>query len=201
MLVTEELPKEVTYSKVSDWVTFTPFNEGIHLVTSFFSQADRRCNALLFYCYCYVRTGGFRNPCWYNNWDAANVGSKYATSKDGIQDALSIFLSFEETSLIQEEDEVLKLYGEVVAYCKGIVYTEPTPLPDLPVPTPPPAPVPEPVPQPEPIPTPENKTSFKWLQWVLPILGVAATAASVFLPGWAKVVIDIVMKLLTGLAG
>ena len=210
------VPKTMTWQKVSEWIQATPANEGVHLVSTFWMMAEAlKINPLLFYVWCYVRTSGFRDKCWYQNWDAANLGGKFKTSTDGIKDALSEFLKYDDTSQFTEEDQMLSLYNECVKFGDGIVYDEPTPLP-----VPPPAPVPVPVPVPNPFPDmpvppqlppaeepqePPSSGGFNYkkiLSW-LGVIGGIAGAVIVFvpLPPGVKTVVMLIISALKGLGG
>lgn len=205
MRTTGEVPAWVLPSKVLDWMLdVTPLREGIMTVTTLQEEAQKHGNWLLFFCWTYARTQGFTNKCM-KHWDFGNFGGQYATSRDGIRDALSEFIKFEDTSLLAEQAEVEKLYNEIEAYCRGVIYTEPHPLPEPPKPEPP-KPQPEP-PKPEP-PKPDEpnkpKPDFDWKKWLKilgPILAGVLTLGGFFLPGWAKTVLDILIKLISGITG
>jgi hypothetical protein len=135
------------------------------------------------------------------NWDFGNFGGNFKTSRDGVKDALSEFIKFEDTALLEEQTEVEKLYNEIEAFCRGVVWTDPKPLPK---PEPTPIPVP-PVPE---KPTPEDPSSpqapFDWKKWLKilgPILATVLTLGGLFLPGWAKTILDMLIKIIGNVAG
>lgn len=198
-----ECPKWVEPMKVFEWEQKSPFREGIISIQILFQEASKHCNWLVFYCWCYARTQGFTNKCM-QDWDFGNFGGKYKTSRDGIRDALSEFIKFDDTNMLSEQAEVEKLYNEIEAFCRGVIYTEPHPLPEPPKPEPP-----KPQPQPEPDePKPDEPSkpgsSFDWKKWLKilgPILAGVLTLGGLFLPGWAKTVLDILIKLISGITG
>jgi hypothetical protein len=204
------VPAWVDVMKILDWEGETPLHEGIISIETLRQEAYSLTNWLLFYCWCYARTQGFTNKCM-KDWDFGCYGGKYKTCRDGVRDALGEFLKYDDTSLLAEQVEVEKLYNEIEAFCRGVIWTEPHPLPEKPKPEPkPPEPVPEePKPQ-EPKPeepkpdTPNTGSGFDWkkvAKIALPILGLLAAVGGMFLPGWAKTVLDYLMKILQGLAG
>jgi hypothetical protein len=65
-------------------------------------------------------------------------------------------------------------------------------------PPPQPDPAPDPAkPQPE---KPGGRSAFPWGKLIIPAVIALLTAGTLFVPGWAKVIIDVVIKLLSGLA-
>jgi hypothetical protein len=199
-----EVPAWVDGMKVLDWEGQSPVREGIISIEVLRQESSKYCNWLLFYCWCYARTQGFTNKCM-KNWDFGNFGGNFKTSRDGVKDALSEFIKFDDTALLEEQTEVEKLYAEIEAFCRGVIYTEPKPLP-VPEPTPVP-PQPE-KPKPEPEPTPEDPSQpqapFGWKKWLKilgPILAGVLTLGGLFLPGWAKTVLDILIKLINSVTG
>jgi len=204
------VPAWVDGMKVLDWEGETPLHEGIISIEVLRQEATKHCNWLLFYCWCYARTQGFTNKCM-KKWDFGCFGGEYKTSRDGVRDALSEFIKYEDTAMLAEQAEVEKLYNEIEAFCRGVIWTEPHPLPEKPKPEPkPPEPVPEePKPhEPKPEePKPDTPNTGSGLDWkkiakiALPILGLLAAVGGMFLPGWAKTVLDYLMKILQGLAG
>lgn len=202
MKVTEKLPDYVTRQKVIDWIDSTSFYEGIHLVTQFCVAAEKHCNWVLFYSFCYAKTNGFRHPCW-DNWDAANFGEKYASSEDGIRDALTVFLAFDDTSLIDVETEMLRVYNDILQFAQGVIYKPVPPIPE-PKKEEPQKPIPEPSDpnKEEPIPTqptPPEKGA-NWLKWIALIVPAIAGVAALFLPGWAKTLLDLIVALFSNIA-
>ncbi len=199
-----KVPEWVDNMKVFEWEQETPLHEGIISIQQMCDEASKYCNWLMFYSYCYARTQGFTNKCM-KNWDYANFGGVFKTSRDGIKDALSEFVKFEDTQEIAEQTEIEKIYNDVEAFCRGVVWTEPDPLPPLPEPQKPPTPPPvEPKPEePKPQDPPSDPgTPFDWKKWVkiiLPILGVAATIGGFFMPGWAKTILQMLIEVLKGL--
>ncbi len=198
-----EVPAWVDGMKVLDWEGQSPVREGIISIEVLKQEASKYCNWLLFYCWCYARTQGFTNKCM-KNWDFGNFGGNFKTSRDGAKDALSEFIKFEDTSMLEEQAEVEKLYNEIEAFCRGVVWTDPKPLPKPdPIPVPP---VPE-KPKPEPEPAPEDPSSqapFDWKKWLKilgPILATVLTLGGLFLPGWAKVILDMLIKIIGNVAG
>ena len=198
------VPAWVDVMKVLDWEGVTPLHEGIISIETLRQEANAITNWLLFYAWCYARTQGFTNKCM-KNWDFGCYGGKYKTCREGVKDALSEFIKYDDTALLAEQVEVEKLYNEIEAFCRGVIWTEPHPLPEKPKPEPLPEPKPE-EPQPEePKPyVPSTGSSFDWkkvAKIALPILGLLGTFGGLFLPGWAKVALDFVMKILQGIAG
>jgi hypothetical protein len=198
MRITEALPGNVQWQKVSEFANDA--GAGVHLVTTFCSTVSpaTKINWVLFYCWCYVRTDKFHSQGWYKNWDAGRLGNKYATSSEGIRDALSEFVKFEDTELMEDEAEVTVLYKKICDFCAGIVY-QPVPEPPKPPPPPPPKPTPEPEPQPDP--KPESPTNWKGILKIAgPILLAILGAASLVLPvpGWIKVVLEMILKAFGG---
>jgi hypothetical protein len=191
------VPKTMTWQKVSEWIQATPAKEGVHLVSTFWMMAEAlKINPLLFYVWCYSRTNGFRDKCWCQNWDAANLGGKFKTSTDGIKDALSEFLKYDDTSQFTEEDQMLSLYNECVKFGDGIVYDEPNPLP-----VPPQLPPAE-EPKPQEPPSSGGFNYKKILSW-LGVIGGIAGAVIVFvpLPPGVKTVVMLIINALKGLRG
>lgn len=204
MKTTLPVPASVDPMKVLEWTESTSFDEG-YVINNYFKEVSARyCNWLMFYCWCYARTQGFTNKCM-KNWDFGNFGGKFKTSREGVIDALSEFLKYPETESLAEQKEVEKLYKEICDFCAGIIYTPPQELPK-PKPEPIPEPVPEPKPEPQPKPEepkpnePGKKFDWSFLKWLLPALGALATVGSLFLPGWAKTLIDVILKVLSGLS-
>ena len=204
MKTTDKCPEWVKPAEVLDWMLdVTPLREGIMTVSTLKEVAERHCNWLLFFCWTYARTQGFTNKCM-KHWDFGNFGGVYETSRAGLQDALSEFIKFDDTAMIDEQVEVEKLYNEVEAYCRGVVYTEPQPLPRPPKPEPPKPQPEEPKPEPEEPKPSEPGKPFDWKKWLKilgPILAGVLTLGSLFLPGWAKTVLDILIKLINGVTG
>jgi hypothetical protein len=203
MDVKSQVPAYVTYAKIGQWLDTTDASEGVHLVTSFQLVAEKHCNWALFYCWCYVRSYGFSNVFWKTSWDVARTGKKYETSKDGITDALNIFLAFGDTDKIPEETQVLLVYRDVLEACEGIVF-EPTPIPPpvIEPEKPKPEPVPEPTPVPEkPKPSPTDGSSIgEIFEFLLPIaLTLWRTVGSFLpLPKWVHTVVELFLKLIGG---
>ena len=196
MLTTIPVPSTVTYPKMFEWTQQTPFQEGVHII-SYFQQATPHCNWVILYCWAYVRTKGFTDPCM-KRWDLLNLGDNNATYSDGVKVATAELLKYPDTSMMDEQEEVEKLYKEICEFCAGIIYTPP---PELPKPKPEPIPEPPPPKPEEPKPEEPGKP-FSWgfLKWLLPALGALATVGSLFLPGWAKTLIDVILKVLSGLS-
>ena len=194
MLTHGPVPSTVTHGKVLEWTFETPRPEGVHLVTTFELAAAGRANWLLFYCWSYSRTNGFKDPCC-KEWDYGKLGSKYDTSGDGARDAFSEFEKYDDTQMMENAEEVEQLYKDCVAWCDGEVHHPPVPEPKPPEP-----PVPEPQPEPsEPTkpPPPQEGGGFDWrklLKVAVPILRGILTVAAAFLPGWVKIVLDIVLR-------
>jgi hypothetical protein len=96
------------------------------------------------------------------------------------------------------------------AGCAGLrlVNPEPEPVKQTAKPEPKPKPVPPPPSQPDPAPDPEKPqpekpgggSAFPWGKLLIPAVIAILTAGTLFVPGWAKVIIDVVIKLLSGLA-
>jgi hypothetical protein len=205
MKINEVLPSHVDIYKVLEWETSSETTEGIISIETVRQECEKRCNWLLFYAWCYSRTQGFTNKCM-KNWDFGCFGGQFKTCREGVKDALSEFIKYEGTEQLAEQVEVEKLYAEIEAFCRGVIWTDPDPLPPQ---QPAPAPLPEPE-QPQ-EPTQENgassekkepQTPTNWkkiAKIVLPILGLLATFGGVFLPGWAKIAIDSVMKIIEGI--
>lgn len=201
------VPEYVDHMKVFEWTEKTPIREGIITIFVLREEATKQQrNWLLFFCWCYARTQGFTNKCM-RNWDYGNFGGVYKTSREGVRDALSEFIKYEETEAMAEQVEMEKLYKEIGLFCQGVIWTEPHPLPEPekpkpePLPPPPSQPEPEkPKPEPEKPSEPGSGSAFPWGKLLIPALIALLTAATLFVPGWAKVVIDVVIKLLSGLA-
>jgi hypothetical protein len=198
MQTKEPVPSYVTPAKVLEWTFDTPRPEGVHIVNTF-KQECVEINWLLFYCWCYSRTNGFLDECC-KEWDYGKLGEQYESSRDGIRDALSEFLKYDDTDLLENKEEVEKLYFDCCVWCESEVH-KPVPEPEKP-PVPVPAPVPEPpapIPEPTPEPTkpPPQAGGFDWralLKIGLPILKGIVAVAGAFLPGWVKIILDIVLK-------
>lgn len=204
MDVKKELPENVVWSKLSEWVDRTPYNEGIHLVSSFCLEAEKHCNWVLFYVWCYVKTEGFRNKCWGDNWDPTNGGKKFPTSKTGILYGLNEFINLKDTTNMPEETTILLVYREILDFCEGVVY-DPTPLPPVetkPVPKPEvPAPKPTPEPAPEPKPEPDTGGTIGHIMEILiPIALMLWKTVGSFLPlpKWVHTVVELVLRMLGG---
>lgn len=201
MKTNSEVPKWVDASKVLDWEGTTPIHEGIISIQQMIEESKKLCNWLLFYCWCYARTNGFTNKCMHD-WDYGNFGGKYKTSRDGVKDALSEFIKYDDTAMLAEQAEVEKLYNTIEAYCRGVIWNDPHPLPEPPKPEPKPPELPKPEPKPDPQPEPkptEPKKPFPWLtiaKILVPIIGAVLTLGGLFLPGWAKTILDVILHIL-----
>jgi hypothetical protein len=201
-------PPWIDSKKVLEWTFETPHKEGIISIAQMSDEATQiKHDWLLFYCWSYVRTSGF-TTLGMKHWDYGNFGGQYKTSRDGVRDALSEFIKFDSTEQMNEGVAVCDLYEQISAYCQGIVWTEPKPLPEppKPEPLPPPPPAPrEPSPKPEDPATPDKPEKSvdwkKWLKILLPIIALGGTLGGLFLPGWAKAVLDTVLKVLNSLVG
>jgi hypothetical protein len=146
-------------------------------------------NWLLFYCWCYVSTQAFRNPCL-KNWDVANIGGNFRTFREGVKEACGELLKYENTAMLAQQKEIESLYETIDAFCKGVVWTEPKPpqKPDKPE-------------EPQ-QPTEPNKSSpLAWLKVAVPLLVVAGFVAKMFLPGSVGVIIDMVLRALQAVVG
>jgi hypothetical protein len=190
----EKVGAWVDPQKVLEWEGSTPIHEGIISINQMLEEAEKLCSWLLFYSWCYARTQGFTNKCM-RDWDYGNFGGKYKTSRGGIKDALSEFIKYSDTSELAEQKEVEKLYGEIDAYCKGVVWSEPHPLPE---------PQPEPKPEPDEPSEDGHSQPFNWvksLKILAPILATVRTLGGMFLPGWAKTIIDMILKVISGIMG
>ncbi len=199
MFIEIPVPASVTPMKVYDWTVSTAEREGFVLGGVFQDVSGSFCNWILFYAWCYARTNGFTNENILY-WDVANKGRKFETHKEGCQDALCEFLAFRSTEEMPEKAETERIYAEIIAFCEGNIYDKPKPLPIPPKPEPIPEPQPEPKPE-EPKPNEPGKPfNWGWLKWALPIIGALAAAGSMFLPGWAKLIVDVILKLLNGLS-
>jgi hypothetical protein len=195
-----KVPDYVTVEKVFEWTMKTPFNEGVMSIHNIYEIASKvGLNWLLVYSWCYVRTEGFRHECM-KRWDYGNLGGNYATSRDGVQEAVVEFLKFHDTSLLEQERETLDIYEACRAFCASYEHDKPKPLPEPPKPPPPPPPPPPPKPEPEPTPEPTpTPTPGKLGLWWIPIIIGALSIGSLFVPGWAKIIIDVIIKVLEGL--
>jgi hypothetical protein len=192
MRLDSKLPEYITGVKVYEWTETTPYREQI-FVETFNDVVKGRCNWVLCMLWCYVRTQGFTNACM-KDWDCLNYGGKYKTLRDGIQDAVVEFLKYEVTDNLKEQKEVERLYKEIDDFCKGIIYTEPHPLPEEP------KPVPVPVTTPVPLPVPVPK-KLDWRVAISGILIVIPVIADYLLPGYAQFALDVVIKLVKVLMG
>jgi hypothetical protein len=199
-----EVPEWVDPMKVLEWTFESIEKEGVISTHQVFEEASKlKYNWLLFYCWCYVRTSGFTTQ-GMKHWDYGNFGGKFKTSRDGVKDALSEFIKYPDTGMMNEGRAVEILYDRIEAFCRGVVWTEPKPLPKPPEP---PQPKPQPpAPKPdEPAPsepgTPQKPPSSGGFNWkiIVPIAIAVLTVGSMFVPGWAKIAIDILIKLLNGL--
>jgi hypothetical protein len=198
------VPEYVDHMKVFEWTEKTPIREGIITIFVLREEATKQQrNWLLFFCWSYARTQGFTNKCM-RNWDYGNFGGVYKTSREGVRDALSEFIKYEDTEAMAEQVEMEKLYKEICLFCQGVIWTEPHPLPEPEKPKPEPLPPPS---QPDPAPDPEKPqpekpggSAFPWGKLLIPAVIALLTAGTLFVPGWAKVIIDVVIKLLSGLA-
>jgi hypothetical protein len=98
-----------------------------------------------------------------------------------------------------EQVEMEKLYKEICLFCQGVIWTEPHPLPEpekpKPEPLPPPATEPEKPPE-----APGSGSAFPWVKVLIPVLLALSAVGSLFLPGWAKLIIDVFVKILSGLS-
>lgn len=196
MKTTEYLPSFVSPTKVLEWTFASPRKEGVHLVGMFSQECSKEYNWLVFYCWCYSLTNGFTDPCC-ANWDYANLGNKYETSREGIRDAFSEFIKFEDTDVLPNSEEVQGLYLECLKFCEGVVYK---PVPETEKPKP--EPTPEPTPATEPPVGGAPVAGFDWKKlkaWLLPILGLLVGLAGPFVPGWAKIALDLLLKVFNGM--
>jgi hypothetical protein len=197
MKINEPVPSIVDISKMLNWEEASPLKEGIMSIETIRQECKGYCNFVLFYCWCYARTQGFTNKCM-KNWDFGNFGGMFKTSRDGIKDALSEFLRYEDTSLLAEQAEVEKLYKEIIDFCGGIVWTEPDiPVPPKPEPKPeepkPPVPPKPEEPKPE---EPKAPFNWAWAKWAAVALGVVSGTVGIFLPKYVTVIIDFIAKAL-----
>jgi hypothetical protein len=198
------VPDYIDHMKVFEWTEQTPIREGIITIFVLREEATKQQrNWLLFFCWCYARTQGFTNKCM-RNWDYGNFGGVYKTSREGVRDALSEFIKYEETEAMAEQVEIEKLYKEISLFCQGVIWTEPHPLPEpekpKPEPLPPPPSQPEPKPEPEKPSDPGSGSAFPWGKLLIPAVIALLTAGTLFVPGWAKVIIDVLIRLLSGLS-
>jgi hypothetical protein len=206
-----DVPAWVDPMKVLEWTFDTTEKEGVISIHQVFEEASKvKYNWLLFFAWIYARTSGFTTK-GMRDWDYGNFGGKFKTSRDGIKDALSEFVKYDDTEQMNEGSLTVKIYDRAEAFCRGVVYDNPTPLP-IPVPTPEPVPIPEPKPEPKPEPAPDEPIPAKpekepqkpskplsWGKVVLGLLVVGLTVGSYFVPGWAKVILDMAVKVLSGL--
>lgn len=189
--------------EVFEWVFKTEIQEGTHLVFSFIRYQENM-NWLLLYAWCYVRTKGFTDECM-RRWDIANIGGNYESYEKGLQNAAAEFLKYDDTSMLQEEEEVLKIYEQIENFCKDFSFDPPQPIPEPPKPQPQPMPQPpQPMPEPPEPPKPPEKPpeapkKFPWSSIILSILTIAQTALSIFLPGWAKILLSLFIKIFESL--
>jgi hypothetical protein len=194
MKITEPVPSYVTTTKVLEWEQESPRPEGMHLVATFADACSNRANWLLFFLWCYSKTNGFKDPCC-RDWDYGKLGAKYERSIDGARDAFSEFAKFDDTDLMENSEEVEALYADACSWCESEVH-KPVPEPQKPVPVPIPVPQPEPTPVPVPVPA-CGGTGFDWkaiLRLVLPFLKAAVLVLGIGLPGWVKILLDIVVR-------
>lgn len=195
MKIKEKAPEFVNATKVYEWNESTQYREQV-FPDEFEEIGKKYCNWLLFYCWCYVRTQGFTNKAM-KNWDVGNYGGKYKNLRDGIADALSEFIKFNDTEEIQEQKAIEKIYQEIVFFCQGIIYNKPNPLPETETkpPIPPIPPIPKPVPAP--IPAPQKKVSKSL---ILSILVILSTIGGFIFPAWLQQLLDAIIAIIRGVS-
>ncbi|UOF77061.1 procyclic acidic repetitive protein (parP) [Caudoviricetes sp.] len=211
ILVHGKVSGYVNSNKVLEWEMQSPANEGIISIAQMQQESEYyNINFLLFYCWCYVRTKNFRDPCM-KNWDYGNIGGRYETSRAGIKAALGELDKYESTLMMAEQEAVEKLYKQIDDFCNGIIYTPPKPPPEppkpepIPEPTPKPEPKPEPTPEPEPTPKPDVpskswKDKFKWIGKIAGILAGILGVISMFIPGVPSIVWETIKMILKSIA-
>jgi hypothetical protein len=150
-----------------------------------------KVNWLLLHCWGVIRSDFGTSKVYNDNLDIFALGGRFATYRDAVNSGASEFKKFVDTKMVQEQNELESMYAACIEFCKKL--PEPNPVPPPPEPKPEPAPVPKPTPRPEPQPP---KSNWKWIKVLLPILITIATIGSLFLPGWAKTILDVIIKML-----
>lgn len=171
-------PDGITPQKVLDFEAVTPLREGITSITFMAEEATRRkANWPLFYCWCHVRTKGFRDPCMARR-DVGNSGKTYETFRDGAKDAVLAFISNPTIVQMDEGPAVEQLYRDLVEFCAGAVYDAPQQDPEAPEGKPSEKPVPLPPMPVEQVP----KSKKNWLKIAIPLALAGAGIVAYFLP-------------------
>jgi hypothetical protein len=195
MQIISTVPDYVDTGKLLRWEEQSQPVEGMVLVETMKQEClAKGINWLLFYCWCYVSTQAFRNPCL-KNWDVANIGGNFSTFRAGVKEACGEILRFENTAMLAQQKEIESLYETIDLFCKGVVWTDPKP----PVEPPKPPTQPGEPQQPE---EPKKSTNILgWLKVAVPVLLVIGFVAKMFLPGSVGAIIDMVLKVLSAIAG
>lgn len=123
MKFSEPVPSNINTTVMLDWEAYSPTNEGIVPLYYLMEIAKPKTNWLLFYAWCYVRTNAFRNS-GMMHWDFGNLGNQYASSRDGIRDALNEYLKMNctEQMPIKEKEGVESIYHAIIDFAKGVKY-------------------------------------------------------------------------------
>lgn len=209
MRIATKPPDFCTTSRVADWYISQYHNAFLPLITYHQVECDKRgVNWLLLHCWGAIRSEGWRSKAFKQGKDIYGLGGYYASYRDAVAVGAIELAKYPDTSLLQEEEAVLKQYQAVVLYCESA--PEPTKPPEepKPIPTQPPTPKPQPEPsKPQPEPRPENppKKGSVWGK-IGAIAGALLSVSSIVfmflpLPGWVKELIKAVLAALKSIGG
>jgi hypothetical protein len=197
MQIISTVPDYVDTAKLLRWEEQSKPIEGMVFAETMKQECVAQgINWLLFYCWCYVSTQAFRNPCL-KNWDIAYIGGNFRTFREGVKEAVSEILKYENTAMFAQQKEIESLYESIDAFCKGVVWTEPKPPVE---PTKPPT-KPDKPEEPQQSDEPKKSSPLAWLKIAVPLLVVAGFVAKMFLPGSVGAIIDMVLKALQAVVG
>lgn len=212
MKLTSLTDPHITWATIGDYHTRTVRREGVHLVTTFVQEAQPYAATfswLSFYLWCFVRSEAFTSRAWRENWDAAGLGGKYQTSREGIREAAIEFSKFDDTAQLQQEEAILAEFEELKKFSRDSNPTAREPItspPPLPKPAEPPPPVVvTPLPEPSAPATPAAPSKplpwRKWAKIAAAVLGVATIGAKLFAPGVVVLVLEGLKKILESIGG
>jgi hypothetical protein len=197
----------VTAHNVSDY-GLKNYKHWLPATAYYFEEAPKyKVNALILVAWAIVRSEKFTSKAYNENQDIFALGGHYQSYRDSISCGANELAKFESTGMMQEQEEVEKIYQAIVDWSNG---TQPVIVPPKP-PEPPKPPKPDYPTQPEePKPSePEKpsggtswKTSLGWLGGVASALLVVWGIVSLALPSWAglagKAVLQIIVSVFGG---
>lgn len=179
MKVTESVPEKVKWQDVSNYFMGL---DGSHYsaFTSYMVEESKphNLNYILLISLSAIRTALWTSYEYKANSDMFGLGGRFLTYRDSIRAGADELARYEDTSLIPEEEEILKMYKSCIDACLKL--SEPTIPPEHPKPKPEePKPKPE-EPKPE---EPKPEEPSKPGDWKKG-LGFLGTIASILLSVW-----------------